>query len=126
MPSSFGTTERLFAGFAVDRSVFRKTLPDARWLVYAAGWLNPGDGNTATVRLAYEKDDGTLATLATLAQVGGGRLKAKLGPADLFGSAGVPAGETIAMIRLGAVKNTGVNGTVENWTIWVRFLAPKQ
>jgi hypothetical protein len=116
----------LVGGLVVDRSIFRTVLPDARWFVYAAGLVNPGDGNTATVALQYVKDTGVLVMLGSATAVGAGWAKLSMGPFDVFGTAGVPAGETIPAIVMTAQKNAGVNGTLSAWTIWTRFLASKQ
>jgi hypothetical protein len=125
MPGTFGTSLTLFGGVAVDRDTFRRRLPDARWLAYAAGWVDPGDANTATISLRYEKDDGTTVLLGSVTQAGAGRVKKLIGPVDVFGTGGVPAGEAVPMVRIAAQKAAGVNGTLENWTLWIRYLAPK-
>lgn len=118
--------DTLFGGLAVDRSVFRKRQQDVRWLVYAAGWALPGDANTMTLDLLYQKDDFTTVVLGSTTRTGAAFGKVAMGPFDVFGTAGVPAGETIPMIRLGARKNVGANGFLQNWNIWARLLAAKQ
>lgn len=120
MPT-FTTTGKTFGGLSLDRTVFRKLLPDARWMVYAAGWVNPNDANTATISLVYEKDDGSQVTLGSTTQAGSGKVKKGLGPFDVFGTAGVPA-EAIAVVRLMAQKTAGVDGTAEAWTMGYHFL----
>ena len=116
------TTPKLFDAVTVDRSVFRKLLPDARWFAYGSGWVNPGDANTATVELCYEKDDGTIVVLGSVTQAGAGLVKKQLGPFDVFATAGVPAGETIPSLRLRGAKTAGANGDLANWTVWLRLL----
>lgn len=121
MPA-FGTSARLFGSYAMDRSIFRELQADSRWYFYAAGWLDPKDGNIATVSLVYEKDDGTQLVLGSVTQAGSGRVKKSMGPFDLFATAGVPAGETIPIVRLRAVKDAGVDGEIDGWCLWVRHL----
>lgn len=125
MPT-FDTTGRTFSGLAVDRSVFQKRLPDARWLVYAAGWVNAGDANVATISLVYEKDDGSQVMLGSVTHNTGTKTKKVMGPFDVFATVGVPAGEQVPMVRLKAVKSSGADGTIENWTIYLRLLAARQ
>ena len=115
-----------FGGVAVDRSVFREVLPDARWAVYAAGWVQPQDANVATLRLVYQKDDVSLVTLGDTTATGNSWQKIAIGPFDVFGTASVPAGETIPMVRLIVLKDAGTAALVQNWNVWVRFLAAKQ
>ena len=121
MPT-FSTSLKLLGAYAVDRSIFRERLPDDRWWVYAAGWVDPKDANTATISLRYEKDDGTTILLGSVTQARAGRVKKSMGPFDVFGTASVPAGETIPIIRLGAQKSAGIDGELDGWTIWVRLL----
>ncbi len=118
----FGTTARLFGGYAIDRSIFRELQKDSRWLFYAAGWVNPNDGNVASLSLVYEKDDGTQIVLGTVTETGATRVKTSLGPFDLFATAGVPKGETIPVVRLRAVKDAGVDGEIDGWCLWLRLL----
>lgn len=120
MPT-FGTTPRLFGGYMVDRAEVRRLIPDARWFVYAAGWVDPKDGSTATVEIVYEKDDGSVVVLGSVTQAGAGRVKVKMGPFDVFAVAGVPGGEEIPSLRLRASKDGGVNGEVDGWCLRLRF-----
>ena len=113
-------------GLAIDRSVFRKFLPDARWFVYAAGRVDPVDSDGVTIALEYVKDDNTTVALGTSTLTGGGMVKASLGPFDVFGTASVPGGEDVAIVRLFATKeNTGF-AELRNWCVWVRFLPSLQ
>ena len=112
-------------GVAVPRAVMRTLLPDARWLVYAAGFLNPGDGNALTVSLRYEKDDTTNVVLTSAPFSGSGFQKVILGPADVFGTAGVPPGEAVPMIRLYAQKAAGASGLLSAWTLWLRLTSSR-
>lgn len=114
-----------FGGVAVDRSVFRRLLPDARWAIYAAGYLETNDGSNATVGLAYQTDAGALVSLGTVTvSTPGGKFA--LGPFDLFGTGGVPNTETVPIIRLTAQKAAGVNGEIMASCVWVRYLPSKQ
>jgi|SRR5215469_10722215 len=115
-----------FGGIAVDRSVFRKLLPDARWLVYAAGLAAAGDANPLTVALSYRSDGGGVTTLGSTTTSVAALTKVSLGPFDVFATGGVPAGETIPVIRLFASKGVGANGSIVAWNIWLRLLANKQ
>lgn len=119
-----GTTT--FGGLSVDRSVFRQLLPDDRWLIYAAGWLDPGDANGAMISLAYQKDNAIFVPLGSSTFVGAGYLKRTLGPFDLFATAGVPPGEQIPVVRFACQKLVGGNAFVNTWTVWARFLSSKQ
>ncbi len=121
MPT-FGTSPVTFGAIAVDRAVFRRLLPDARWLVYAAGWCDPGDGNDAIVELIYERDDESVVVLGAATFSGAGRSKRLLGPVDLFATSGVPAGEAVPMIRLRARKTAGLDGSLDGWVAWLRLL----
>jgi hypothetical protein len=121
--ATFDTTGAVFGGLAVDREVFRRRLPDYRWYVYAAGLVDPRDANTATLELVYHLDDNTLVSLGSITQAGAGMVKRELGPFDVFNTPGVPAGETIPIVRLRATKTAGVPGEVVAWVIWNRFLA---
>lgn len=126
MPT-FGTAGRTFGGLSVDRSVFRELLPDARWYVYAAGMVDPGDGNVATLSLIYVEDTtGTTHTLGSTTKTGAGLVKFDMGPFDVFGTSGVPAGEDVPVIQFKAAKDAGVDGTVSAVTLWVRFLPATQ
>lgn len=119
----------VYGGLAVDRSVFRMLQPDARWLVYGAGWVNPTDGaNGVTITIQYETDaPGTVVVLGTLAVPAGvAYVKRALGPFDIFNTATVPQGETIPIITLKATKLTAGTGELRDWCLWFRFLAPKQ
>lgn len=122
MPT-FTTAGRLFDGITVDRSVFQKRLPDARWLVYAAGLVSAGDTNIATVSLYYQKDDTTLVLLGSVTHNTATPVKKVMGPFDVFATVGVPAGETVPMVRLHAIKNAGTDGTIEAWDLWLRLVA---
>lgn len=119
MPT-FGTTKVSYGAFMQSREIFRPLEADRRWFVYAAGWVDPGDGNNATISLEYEKDDESFIVLGSVVASGAGRVKASIGPLDLFATAGVPGTESIVSIRLRAVKASGVDGTMDGWNIWVR------
>lgn len=126
MPT-FTTSGKYFGGLAVDRSVFRRLLPDYRWYVYAAGLVNPGDANVATLSLRYQRDStSTFDTLGSETFTGAGLVKFEMGPYDVFGTAGVPAGETIPIIRFHAAKDAGADGEVAAVTGWVRYLPRQQ
>lgn len=124
--AAFGTAGTTFGGFVIDRETFRRLLPDDRWVLYAAGFVNPNDGNTATISLVYQKNDGTLVTLpGAITQSGGGLIKRVMGPVDLYASPGVPA-ENIPVVRIHAAKNAGVDGELFSWTLWLRLLPGRQ
>lgn len=126
MPT-FDTTGQTFGGLVIDRSVFRELLPDWKWYLYAAGTVSAGDTNTATISLRYVKDDATTVTLGdTATHNTATSTKKELGPIDLFAEAGVPATENIVVVALHAVKDTGANGTLGPWTLWLRLLPRRQ
>lgn len=121
MPT-FDTSGQTFGGLVVDRSVFRNLLPDSKWYLYGAGEVNAGDTNTATVSLRYVKDDTTTVNLGSTTHNTATATKKTIGPIDLFAAAGVPNTENIVEVVLHAVKNTGANGTLGPWNLWLRLL----
>jgi len=119
----------VYGGLAVDRSIFRKLQQDARWFVYAAGWVKTDGAHAVTLGLQYEKDNAAVVVLGTLvAAATGAYTKRAFGPFDVFGTAGVPAGETIPIVTLTATVAAGGAGTafVRDWNLWVRLLPAKQ
>jgi hypothetical protein len=120
--AAFGTAGRRFGGYVIDRAVFRELLPEHRILVYAAGIVDPGDGNNATISLRYLTDAIAAVTLGTVVRSGAGPVKVAMGPFDLFATVGVPAGEQILAIDLHAIKNAGTNGVLWPWNIHIRRL----
>lgn len=114
-----------FGGIAVDRSDFRRRLRDNRWIVSAAGWVDTGDGNGATLQLVYVRDNGTFVVLGTLVVPGGTVSKMTFGPFDVFATVGVPAGEQIPVVALTAQKASGANGVLFVWDVWLRLLPSK-
>lgn len=124
--ATFGTTAQTFGGVAIDRAYSRNILPNTRWLYSAAGLVDPGDANIATLSLVYEKDDGSFVTLGSITASGSGVRKRHMGPFDLFATGGVPSNELIPVVRLRAIKDAGLDGTVESWTIMLRLLPSKQ
>ena len=118
----FTTAGRTLGGLLIDRAEFRPRLADARWFVYAAGWVDPMDVNVATISIRYELDNKTQIVLGSVTASGAGFVKKAMGPFDMFATAGVPAGETIVALRLHAIKDLGVDGQIEAWTLYVRFL----
>ena len=130
---TFDTAGKLLSGVTLDRSTFRPFLQDGYrstldatlwrgWLVYAWGWVNPNDANTATLALKYEKNDKTVVTLGSTTQAGAGWIKKTMGPFSVLETAGVPQGESVPMVRLHAIKSAGVAGDLENWSIALRLL----
>lgn len=121
MPT-FGTSKRSFGGLAIDRSVFREKLPDETWVLWAAGLVNAGDTNVATVSLEYQKDDATYVSLGTVTHNTATTTKKTIGPIDLFANGSVPQKtEDVVMVRVRAVKDTGADGTLENWNLWLEL-----
>lgn len=119
----FGTTARLFGGLAIDRAYFRTRLPDFQWRVRAAGLVNPGDANQATLALGYVSNAGTFFVLGSAAFSGAGVQKFTLGPFDVFNPAiGHPLGEPVPIVRLRAVKNAGVNGDLAVANLWFEIV----
>lgn len=120
--AQFGTVGRRFAGYAIDRNVFRNLLPEDRIFLYAAGAVDPMDGNVATISLRYLTDAGAFVTIGTTTATGAGFQKKEMGPFDLFATVGVPATEQILLFDLHATKDAGVNGVMYPWNIQVRRL----
>lgn len=127
LPSQdFSTTVVGLGGLTIDRVTFRELLPDYKWYVYAAGLVNPGDANVATLDLRYTKDDITTVVLGSTTATGAAWAKFSLGPFDVFGTATVPNTESIACVRFTAVKDAGATGSVQAVCIWTRFLPARQ
>lgn len=122
--AAFGTAGRLFGGFAIDRDVFRTLLPDQRVYLYAAGLINPGDGNIATISLVYHKDDNTTVTLLSTTKTGATQQKWTLGPVSMFDAAGVR--EAIPVVYLKAQKNAGADGQLMVGCIYPRLIPSGQ
>lgn len=119
---------KVFGGVAVDREVFRTLQPDARWLVHAAGWAKGDATHTATIGLQYESDTpGTVVVLGTVVIAASATYsKFRLGPFDVFGTGGVPAGENVPIVTLTGVVAAGGAGTIRSAAIWLRLLAAQQ
>lgn len=115
-----------YGGLTIDRSVFRELLPDYKWYVYAAGLVDPGDANTATIGLDYTKDNMVSVSLGSTTKSGSGWVKFSMGPFDVFGTSGVPTTETVACVRLSAQKSGGTSGYLDAVCIWTRFLPARQ
>jgi hypothetical protein len=116
----------IYGGCSVDRSVFRKRLPDTRWFASAAGVVNPTDAAGVTLDLVYLTNAIAAVSLGAATFLGAGAVKATLGPFDVFGTGGVPAGETVPIIALRATKLVAGVATLSHWNIWIRFLPSKQ
>ena len=114
-----------WVGFAVDRATFRQRLKDAQWGLYAAGLVTGSSGSVA-ISLQYVTDAGVLVPLGPAASIlvpAGGFQKAMVGPADVFGSPGVPQGEAVPALALTAQTSSGT-ASLLGWVSWVRFLPP--
>ncbi len=115
-----------FGGVILDRSVFQRQLPDARWLVYAAGWGASDNVNPMVIELAYQKDNATFVTLGSVSITTSAPTKLAMGPFDVFATAGVPAGETLPCVRLRASKAAGAatGQLFAPWQIMLQLLPP--
>jgi hypothetical protein len=109
----------------------RTLLPDARWVVWAAGWLSNPNG-TATLGIAAQRDDVTPVLLgqqtfplhAAFQKVLVGPYPAR-GPLALEWKA-TPSfqADTIQNFNvLGNVQTAGHTVQVRRWTMWVRMSA---
>lgn len=128
MPT-FGASPRLFGGFAVDRSYFRKLLPDLRWVLRAAGIVTPGDANGALLELGYVNDSNVFfpITAADTTVTGASAQKFTIGPALLFNPTdGYALNEVIPVVRLRGTKATGVDATITLATIWLEQQSGRQ
>jgi hypothetical protein len=121
-----GAGNVFFGGCAVDRAWSRTVLPDAQWVVRAAGFANSGDGNPFVVSLIYQTNALAVVTLGSATTSVAGFVKLAMGPFDVFGTGGVPAGEAIPVIRIIANKGAGTNAQIAAWTIWLELRANKQ
>jgi hypothetical protein len=134
-PETLAAATAHYGGVAVDRDVFRRLLPDDRWLVYAAGEVEPPAAGTATLALVYDTGDhtGGVATpgatvLGAIAAIGPGGVNRKvlLGPFDVFTPLGTQAPtERIPIVRLRCVS-TAASTILQAWTIWLRLTPGKQ
>lgn len=118
------TTAASLGGIAVDRSWLRKLAPDTRWVARAYGLVDPADANGVTIYCEYVSDAIALTTLGSITPTGAGYQKASMGPFDVFGTGGVPAGETIPIVRLRAQKVTSGSANLAQWTLWLELRAP--
>lgn len=123
--ATFTTAGRILGGKSIDRATLRARLPHARWLLYAAGLVNAGDTNIATLTLRYVKNDGTTVPIGSVTHNANTLVKKAMGPFDLFATAGVP-GENIVTVELFGQKNAGADGTARDWTLWTRYLPSRQ
>lgn len=122
--ATFGTSVQRYGGLAIDRSVFRTKVPDGQWVLWAAGLVNAGDTNVATVSLQYQDDSNNFTSLGTVTHNTATTTKKTIGPVDLF--AAVTPDEDVVIVRLCAVKDSGADGTIECWNIWVEWRPPRQ
>jgi hypothetical protein len=116
------TSPAVLGGFMIPWATLRTLLPDARWAIYAAGWVDqPGPAVIASV--AYERNNGSLVPFGTATLVAG---KNEIGPYPLRGTfadaAGVPKDEDIISVVLrGQLAATGTAGSMRRWTLWLRM-----
>lgn len=123
MTINAGGGARKLGGWSFDRQTLRSRIPNDRWWVYAAALVNPGDGNTLTLRIRYVDDSGVSHTILTGAYSGASKQKVVLGPFDLFGvAAGFATNENVVVLEAEAQKASGVDGDVKYPTVWVRYL----
>lgn len=123
MPT-FSTSKQRYGGVAIDRSVFREKHPDGQWVLWAAGLVNAGDTNVATVSLEYQDDSNAFTSIGTVTHNTATTTKKTIGPVDLFAAA--VNTEDVVVVRLCAIKDTGSDGTVECWNIWIEWRPPRQ
>jgi hypothetical protein len=116
------TTPTIVGGFMIPWATLRTLLPDTRWAIYGAGWVDqPGPAVVASV--AYEKNNGTVVQFGTKSLVAG---KNEIGPYPLRGTfadaAGVPKDEDIISVVLrGQLAATGTAASMRRWTLWLRM-----
>ena len=116
------TAPVVLGGFMIPWDQFRTLLPDTRWAIYGAGWVDqPGPAVVATV--AYERNNGSPVPFGTATLVAG---KNEIGPFPLRGTfaiqAGVPQNENIVSVVLrGQLAATGTAASMRRWTLWLRM-----
>ena len=116
------TTPAVLGGAMIPWATLRTLLPDARWAIHGAGWVDaPGPAIIASV--AYETNSGSLVSIGTKTLVAG---KNEIGPFPLRGpfatAAGVPNTEDIISVVLrGQLAATGTAGSMRRWTLWLRM-----
>jgi hypothetical protein len=100
----------------------RTLLPDTRWAIYGAGWVDqPGPAVVASV--AYERNNGSPVPFGSKTLVAG---KNEIGPYPLRGifavQAGVPQDEDIVSVVLrGQLASAGTAASMRRWTLWLRM-----
>lgn len=115
------TTPVIVGGMTVPWASLRTLLPDDRWAVWAAGWLN--SPVSVTLGINYEGDDSTLYVLGQQtfpAQAWG---KVQIGPYAAKGALApptMPAENIISLNLFGSLASAGT-AFVERWTLWVRM-----
>jgi hypothetical protein len=116
------TTPAVLGGFMIPWDLLRELLPDDRWAIYGAGWVDaPGPAIIASV--AYEQNNGSLVPIGTQTLVAG---KNEIGPFPLRGAfalaAGVPNTENITSVVLrGQLAAAGTAGSMRRWTLRLRM-----
>jgi hypothetical protein len=116
------TSPVVLGGFMIPWATLRTLLPDTRWALHGAGWVDaPGPAVVATV--AYERNDGSVVPFGTKTLVAG---KNEIGPFPLRGSfavtAGVPQDEDIVSVVLrGQLAGAGTAASMRRWTLWLRM-----
>lgn len=123
MTITSGAGARKLGGWCFDRQTLRTRLPSFKWYVYAAALVNPGDGNTLTLRLRYVDNSGVSHTILTGAYTGASKQKVTLGPFDLFGTpAGFATNENVVVLEAEGQKSSGTDGDIKYVTTWMRYL----
>jgi hypothetical protein len=120
------TSPVVLGGFMIPWATLRTLLPDTRWALYGAGWVDqPGPAVLATV--AYERNNGSPVQFGSTTLVAG---KNEIGPYPLRGTfavqAGVPQDEDIVSVVLrGQLASAGTAASMRRWTLWLR-MSPRQ
>jgi hypothetical protein len=122
MAAISNTTPIVVGGFMIPWATLRTLLPDTRWALHGAGWVDqPGPAVIASV--AYERNNGSPVPFGTKTLVAG---KNEIGPFPLRGTfaiqAGVPQDEDIVSVVLrGQLAATGTAASMRRWTLWLRM-----
>ena len=113
----------IVGGFMIPWDKLRTLLPDDRWAIYGAGWLDVG-GPAVIVSVGYEQNGGNVVQIGSTSLASGG--KVQIGPYPLRGdqatAMGIPQNENIVSVVLrGQLAAAGAAGSMRRWTLWLRM-----
>jgi len=117
-------TMAIMGGWTIPWSELRELMPDDRWALMAAGWLNtPSTG--CSLQLTYQKDDQSQVVLGQLNFATGFIWsKIRIGPFAARGDLAptVPQNENTVTFNIqAAVATAGQQLWLRRWTMWLRM-----